>query len=255
MIKFKSSENFFQYQLHRIILSTIFGIFALATIILLIFIHIQFREFNLLIDGFFAFLLLIFIGGPLIQYFISRTVIILDDNKIKIPGNGYNGFFFPGIDKYEGYWWQIKQQVLVISSKYSNISRVWQVKDESEIKDTQINRSIYNLNAIIGVGGISVRAGDIGGLYRDLVNKKPFGTESVQKACKYNYAFQPRGLIAIEFKELPLIITDSTKDILGNDLSNNLGKFFPVLKKQVIYLSIKNPEKFVEELSNRTNSI
>lgn len=191
--------------------------------------------------------------GILLSYILSRNVLILNEKGIQVPCPGYEGYFFPALQG-EGYEWRSTRKQLLVSSTFKNIAKAYIVTDEKEKESIKTNRALYNVNAVLKVGGVSVRMAEIPSIIKDLTKDRPYYLESIKKAFMFNYAMDPSKTVAITFKKMQYYMHAFLRDDFKKSM-DAYEKIFrdilPKLDNLTMYVSVDNPEKLIQEINSR----
>lgn len=250
-LKYKRPESYFQYLYHYSFFLILF-IFFLVVFFILIY-KIVFGDTRLIvIIGTFisGIASIVVILGYSLRYLTSLNIVKLNPKSLQIPSSGYHGFFYSDLQS-EGYYIDSKRKVLIITSSYKNIDKIYKVEKKSEKELIKNSYLKYNIFFPLELKGSKITIAELPVIYKDLMEKREYYINLIKNAVMYNYSKNPEKSVAIQFKSLPNFIPDFIKDDKNSDFVKFYKNFMPSLEKPIIYVSLKEPDKFIEELNLR----
>ena len=196
----------------------------------------------------------LFIIGFIIYYVSVQRIARINEKGLQIPLSGYKGFFFPEQET-EGYCWDSKGNIILVSSSFQNIKKARVVKDKNEIESISTKRTSYNMSGFVKVGSTSVRIREIPSLYKG-ISSGDFAkhySKIIEEAFKYSHVNIPEKSVAIHFKELKhwSLGLSGSDNRYAKKISEKFEEIMPVLKDPVLYVSVANPMEFSNEINRR----
>lgn len=249
---FKSAMNFKSYLKQMILIESLL---VILLVVLGITIYTGIEMLIMFLGGFCAMVSIFIILGLIILYFSQRNIAKINRKGLQIPPSGYGGLFFPE-QTGDGYFWDMRGKNIIISSSFKNIKNAWVVKDKDEIKSIKTNRAIYRLSLFIGINGVKVRINEIPNLLKS-ISERDFTKNYmpiIENAFKYSHSNIPEKTVAIKFKKMELWIpgkNELSSMIKNNDVVESIKRVMPILNEPVLYVSVKNPVEFLNEINKR----
>jgi len=197
---------------------------------------------------------LLIILGYTITFAFGRDIIVLGENTFNIPNFKKGRDFIQTVEK-GGYTFDHKQDNVLVLSDYCNIKKVWVVENHNEILKLTKNKDRDNTKdftaiPIINVGTDPKTAIKIVDKYEK--DKEKYH-DKIVRAINYHNVYDVKKTIGIELKKLeyrfPSIFP---KKIQNSELSKVYKELlYPKLKNITVYVSVKDPEKVVEEIKKK----
>lgn len=253
-IKFKDSLTFWQ-DLFKEQKSLFY--FFLIFVLISFFSFIWFLSSGSLVFAMFTIGFIIFalfsLAAFLVNHFAARNNVVLKDNNFTIPAFDFGNQALRAISE-DGYFYDTKYNDFSLLSSYSNIKRIWRVSDEKEKQALDINKNWFNAKIFANTSILSVDIKNIINIIKNWKENDKIYDNLIKKCFIHRYVTDSNKVIGIEFKELkfryPKMLAWEEKVSAINSVKDTLYNDF---KDVIVYVSVAEPEKLIEELKTRIN--